>query len=70
MIINNENALNITKALWVLYNNYPLFTYSIKNQICTRLLSRTFFRLFCHWSPNVRQIFHNFMIYRIYHEHI
>ncbi len=28
-----------------------------------------FFKLFLHWSWNVRQVFHHLLIYRFYHQH-
>ncbi|EGR29965.1 hypothetical protein IMG5_145140 [Ichthyophthirius multifiliis] len=67
MIINSHNSISISRVLWVLYNNYQLFPSEFQNDLCQYLLSNIFFKLYMHWSFNVRMIFHYFLIYRIFH---
>lgn len=37
-------------------------------EACLFLMSKVFFKLFLHWSGNVRAIFHHLVFIRIYHE--
>ena len=85
MVIEGDHSLNIAKVLWVLYNNISLITqgtskiYSVlefiytladrKQTLCDFLLGSQFFRLFLHWSFNVRQVFHHLLIFRMFHQH-
>mmetsp|Transcript_7043 Transcript_7043/g.6293 ORF Transcript_7043/g.6293 Transcript_7043/m.6293 type:complete len:98 (-) Transcript_7043:1158-1451(-) len=67
MVLEGDHALNIAKVLWMIYNNFNIFSFSIKEKLIEFLLTRNFFRLFLHWSWNVRQIYHYLLLYRLYH---
>jgi len=83
MILEEDHAINITKVLWVLYNNFNIlpckfpfekvinssFLDDQKLHLSEYLFGRIFFKLFLHWSWNVRQVFHHFLLYRLYHQH-
>ena len=70
MILNSDYALNIAKAIWVIYNNYPIFTKQMQNTLCKYFLQKGFIKLFLHWSWNVRIMFYHFLYYRIHYTHV
>ena len=82
IVIEGEHSLCIAKSIWLIYNNYHSFPSNfiltilnwilveIKREICELLLNdSTFFKLFLHWSWNVRTVFHHFLLFRVYHLH-
>jgi len=69
MILEEDHAINITKVLWMLYNNFNILPYDQKLHFSEYLFGKLFFKLFLHWSWNVRQVFHHFLLYRLYHQH-
>ncbi len=56
------------KVLLLLYDHYKLFPVDFRIEACLFLMSKVFFKLFLHWSGNVRAIFHHLLFIRIYHE--
>jgi hypothetical protein len=45
-----------------------MFNYAFRQKLCIYLLKNVFFKMFLHWSVNIRNIFHHFLIYRIAHD--
>jgi hypothetical protein len=58
----------IEGALILIYTHFDMFSYDFRKSLCIFLLRTTFFKLFFHWSLNVRNVFHHLLIYRIQHE--
>ena len=52
----------------LIYDHYRLFPVDFRIETCLYLMSKVFFKLFLHWSANVRTIFHHLLFIRIYHE--
>ncbi|KAL4460366.1 hypothetical protein ABPG74_000117 [Tetrahymena malaccensis] len=69
LVLEGDHAVSISKALWLLTNCFQLLPITQKRDILKVIFSNMFFKLFMHWSPNVRSIFHNFLLYRVNHLH-
>jgi hypothetical protein len=52
----------------VIYDHYKIFPVEFRIEIALYLMTKVFFKIFLHWSPNVRAIFHHLFFIRIYHE--
>jgi len=52
----------------MLYTHYDMFHFEFRKNLCAYLLKKVFFKLFFHWSLNVRNVFHHLLIYRISNE--
>jgi hypothetical protein len=52
----------------MLYTHYDMFHWDIRKNLCVYLLKKVFFKLFFHWSSNIRNVFHHLLIYRINNE--
>ena len=52
----------------MLYDNFGTLPVEFRIEVSNYLLTRVFFRLFLHWSLNVRTIFHHLLFIRIFHE--
>ncbi|KAL4500572.1 hypothetical protein ABPG72_002996 [Tetrahymena utriculariae] len=66
-VLDQDHSVCLARVIWVIYNNFTLFPPDFQKEICEYLFSNLFFRLFMHWSYNVRMIFQYFLIYRIHH---
>ncbi|EAR90403.2 hypothetical protein TTHERM_00112530 (macronuclear) [Tetrahymena thermophila SB210] len=66
-VLDQDHSICLARVIWVIYNNFTLFPPDFQKEICEYLFSNLFFRLFMHWSYNVRMIFQYFLIYRINH---
>lgn len=66
LVIENLYSYSTAKALHLVYEQFDLFSYDFRIQLCNYLLGRLFFKLFLHWSYNVRVIFHHLFIVKIH----
>ncbi|EAR90961.2 hypothetical protein TTHERM_00145660 (macronuclear) [Tetrahymena thermophila SB210] len=67
MILEGDHAMCISKGLAIIYNNYNLLSNDIRQEVIEYLFGNIFFKLFMHWSQNVRYVFHHLLVYRIEH---
>ncbi|KAL4459972.1 hypothetical protein ABPG74_003498 [Tetrahymena malaccensis] len=67
IILEGDHAMCISKGLAIIYNNYNLLSNEIRQEVIEYLFGNIFFKLFMHWSSNVRYVFHHLLIYRIEH---
>ena len=63
IIINSDNSLAIAKFIWFYYKNISLLSYSHVKEIISSIIISLFFKLFFHWSFQVREIFYYFNIF-------
>ena len=63
IIVNSDNSLAIAKFIWFYYKNISLLSYQHINEIITYIITNLFFKLFFHWSFQVREIFYFFIIF-------
>ena len=63
--LKSNHAFGIAKSINFWYNYYDLFSNEISEKFSFTLIKYFFFRLFLHWSYNVREIFHHLICYRI-----
>ena len=66
-ILNGDFAFCIAKALEVMYEYFDMFSMDFLIHMSLYFLGKVFFKLFLHWSKNVRNIFHHLLTLRIYH---
>lgn len=52
--------------LSILYKFYNLFGQEFKEIINNFIINKVFYKLFLHWSQDVRNIFHLLLIFKIY----
>lgn len=69
IVLIQDQVQNIAKVLSVIYNNFLLFPYEVRNVICDYLLGNIFFKLFMHWGKVIRSNFQCFLIFRVFHLH-
>lgn len=67
-IINGDFAFCIAKTLEVMYEYFDMFSMDFLIHMSMYFLGKVFFRLFLHWSKNVRKIYQHLLTLRIYHE--
>jgi len=67
-ILKGDSAFPIGKVLVMLYDNFTTFPVEFRIEISGYIMTKVFFKLFLHWSHNVRTIFHHLFFIRIYHE--
>lgn len=65
MILEGSHCYTLGKALLLVYNHYNILSQEFKYAISMFLMGKLFFRLFLHWSFNVRTIFHHLLYIRI-----
>jgi hypothetical protein len=63
IIINSDNSLTIAKLIWFYYKNISKLNFYHTDEIIKSLLSTWFFKLFFHWSFQIREIFYYFIIF-------
>lgn len=66
MILESNHSYCLGKALLILYNHWAITSVDFKFNISMYLLGKLFFRLFLHWSKNVRAIFQHLLYIRIF----
>lgn len=66
MVIENLYSYSTAKVIHLIYEQFDFFAYELRIELCNYMLGRIFFKLFLHWSYNVRVIFHHVLIVRIY----
>lgn len=49
----------------MIYTHYDMFHLEFRRNLCGYLLKKVFFKLFFHWSLNVRNVFYHLLIYKI-----
>lgn len=65
MVLESSHCYSLGKSLLLLYNHYNIFSPEFRFSISMYLMGKLFFRLFLHWSFNVRTIFHHLLYIRI-----
>lgn len=66
LILDGEHFQVLSKTIWFLYRNCGRFNnHTRKALIGDFLLFKYFGKLFFHWCTEVRQFFHNFLLFRI-----
>ena len=68
MILESDFSFAISKTMIMIYNHFNLFNLEFRKNISMYFLGKGFFRLFLHWSHNVRDTFYYFLIFRVYRE--
>ena len=63
IIVNSDNSLAIAKFIWFYYKNISILNYNHINEVIKSILTSLFFKLFFHWSFQVREIFYYFIIF-------
>ena len=67
-IMKTDNSLGIAKYIWFYYKNISLLSIKHVNKIITHILMNYFFKIFFHWSFQIREIFYYFLIFIINHK--
>ena len=65
LILEGSHCYSLGKCLLLLYNHFNIFSQEFRYAISMYLMGKLFFRLFLHWSFNVRTIFHHLLYIRI-----
>lgn len=68
IILESDFSFAISKTMILIYNHFNIFNMEFRKNISLYFLGKVFFNLFLHWSNNVRDTFHHFLIMRIYRE--
>jgi hypothetical protein len=68
IIIDTDQFLCIRKVLWFFYYNAHIMNLDSFSKLMKLLLSEYFFKLFFHWSYQVRNIFYYFLLFIINHK--
>lgn len=64
-VIEGEHFYSINRILIIIYDYFHLFGEHGRYQISMFLLGSSFFRLFYHWSKDIRNTFYNILLIRI-----
>lgn len=67
IIMESQFSFAISKTIVMLYNYFKMFNLQFRRNISMFLLGKVFFKLFLHWSHNVRHVFYH-LVMRLYHE--
>ena len=71
MLINLDHSTSTAKVLWLLYQILHTFPKKQRDQLLEIILDQeTFFKLFFHWSGNVRRSFYYFFYFQLYRNFI
>jgi len=62
IIFDSDNSLAIAKFIWFYYKNNSLINFHHMNDIIKYIIS-IFFKLFFHWSFQIREIFYFFVVF-------
>lgn len=65
LVLEGTHCYSLGKCLLLLYNHFNIFSQEFRYAISMYLMGKLFFRLFLHWSFNVRTIFHHLLYIRI-----
>ena len=64
--IKNEVCLGVAKALWFVYRHFHMIRGNFRKKLMSDLiLDEEFYRLFFHWSIDVRRMFYSLLLYRV-----
>ena len=64
--LENDNALNVARCLWFIYNHYHMLQGNLRKELIYDLIARKYFKkYFFHWSKEIRNVFHHLILYRI-----
>jgi len=64
IFIEGEHFYSTNRILIIIFNFYNFMSELAKNQIAMYFMGSSFFKLFYHWSYDVRNIFYNILIMR------
>jgi hypothetical protein len=62
-IYENEHSLCLSKFLWLYYKQGHIMSIDHFTEIVQNIYDKLFFKLFFHWSWQVRNIFYYFLLY-------
>ena len=65
LMLKTNHALAIAHALNFWYSNYEILPKKVKVNIFEIIVNYFFFKLFLHWSTNVREVFYFFIFYAV-----
>lgn len=67
MLINLDHSTSTAKVLWLLYQILHTFPTKQRDHLLEIILDQeTFFKLFFHWSGNVRRSFYYFFYFQLH----
>ena len=67
MLINLDHSTSTAKVLWLLYQILHTFPKKQRDHLLAIILDKeTFFKLFFHWSGNVRRSFYYFFYFQLH----
>lgn len=64
-ILNSQHSYLLQKMLAILYRFYSLFSLEFRDALNHYILTRVVYKLFLHWSQDVRSTFHLLVIFKI-----
>lgn len=64
-----NHAESIFSVLLCIVNGYLILPVEFKKGLSDFIFGNIFFKLFLHWSFNVRYVFYFFLLFRINHQH-
>ncbi len=65
ILLDSDSFQVLLKTISLLYNNFHLFKGKVRSRLVNDLLQKYFFRLFLHWSSEVRVYFQHLVVYKI-----
>ena len=65
IILDFDHSLCVAKVFWFLYENCHLLDEEYIGDYIKSILTINFYKLFFHWSYQVRHIFYNFILYTL-----
>lgn len=65
LIINTNHSFGIANAVNFWFENFSIFSFEINHNLLDILVTLYFYKLFLHWSKNVRDVFILFLIYKV-----
>ena len=68
IMLEVDFSVTVSATLTLIYNHFSLFHLEFRRSISMYLMGSVFFRLFLHWSYNVRYIFNYLLAYKIYRD--
>lgn len=64
-VVEGEHFYSINRMLIIIYDFLPLLSEHGRYQVAMFLLGNSFFKLFYHWSTDIRNTFFNILLIRI-----
>ena len=65
MLMDLDHAISGSKCLWMLYKILHIFPLDSRWILVEHLFGERFYRLFFHWSWNIRQVFYHLFLYQL-----